>query len=78
MLGTGYGFCEGPTADAHGNVYFSDGKKDSIHFYEPGKPVVPFVLDSTDANGQKINTKGELYTCEGGGLPRGGLRREDP
>jgi gluconolactonase len=65
VLGEGYGFCEGPTADAHGNVYFSDGKKDSIHFYEVGKPVAVFVSDSTDANGQEFNAQGELCTCEG-------------
>ena len=30
-------------SDAEGNVYFSDGKNDSIHFYQPGKPVTLFV-----------------------------------
>jgi gluconolactonase len=65
VLGTGYGFCEGPAADAQGNIYFSDGKKDSIHFYELGKPVTLFVDDSTDANGMMLNGKGELYVCEG-------------
>ncbi|MBI5396622.1 MAG: hypothetical protein HZA91_15115, partial [Verrucomicrobia bacterium] len=44
-LGSGYGFCEGPASDPQGNVYFSDGKKDSIHLYRPGKEVVVFVND---------------------------------
>ncbi|MCX8035739.1 MAG: SMP-30/gluconolactonase/LRE family protein [Candidatus Sumerlaeia bacterium] len=61
----GYGFTEGPAADAHGNVYFSDGKNNSIHFYEVGKGVSVFVSDSTDANGMMMNSKGELYVCEG-------------
>jgi gluconolactonase len=65
VIGTGYGFCEGPTADAQGNVYFSDGMNDSIYYYQPGKPVVRFIAGSTDANGEKINSRGELYTCEG-------------
>jgi len=65
VLGTGYGFSEGPAADAQGNVYFSDGRNDSIHFYEIGKPVRPFVTDSTDANGMMFNSKGELLVCEG-------------
>ena len=65
VLGTGYGFCEGPAADARGNVYFSDGKKDSIHFYEVGKPVVPFVTDALDANGMMFNARGELIVCQG-------------
>jgi gluconolactonase len=65
VLGTGYGFCEGPAADAQGNIYFSDGRKDSIHFYELGRPVRLFVDDSTDANGMMLNSQGELYVCEG-------------
>jgi gluconolactonase len=65
VLGAGYGFCEGPAADAQGNIYFSDGRKDSIHFYELGKPVTLFTDDSTDANGMMFNGKGELCVCEG-------------
>jgi gluconolactonase len=65
VVGSGYKFCEGPTPDAKGNVYFSDGDRNSIHFYEVGKPVRLFVGDSSGANGQKVNAKGELYTCEG-------------
>ena len=47
VLGTGYGFAEGPAADADGNVYFSDGKNDAIHVYRPGKAVAVFVDDSS-------------------------------
>jgi gluconolactonase len=65
VLGTGYGFCEGPAADGAGNVYFSDGKKDTIHVYAPGKPVEVFVPDSLDANGMMFNARGELVVCEG-------------
>jgi len=65
VLGTGYGFCEGPAADAEGNVYFSDGKNDSIHYYQVGKPVVPFVTDALDANGMMFNVRGELVVCQG-------------
>jgi len=65
VLGTGYGFCEGPAADAEGNVYFSDGKNDSIHLYRPGRGVSLFVDDSTDANGMMFNARGELVACEG-------------
>ena len=65
LLGDGYGFTEGPAADRQGNVYFSDGTNDSIHRWEPGKPVTRFVGDSTDANGMMFNCRGELYVCEG-------------
>jgi gluconolactonase len=64
-IATGYGFTEGPAGDSQGNVYFSDGQNNSIYFYEAGKGVRLFVNDSTDANGQMFNSKGELYTCEG-------------
>jgi len=65
VIGEGYGFCEGPAGDSQGNIYFSDGQNNSIHFYEVGKSVRPFVTDSTDANGMMMNSKGELYVCEG-------------
>lgn len=65
VLGTGYGFCEGPAVDSVGNVYFSDGAKDSIHFYPYNRPVQLFTDKSTDANGMMFNYKGELMVCEG-------------
>jgi len=65
VLGTGYGFCEGPAADAAGNVYFSDGKNNTIHLYRPGRSVEVFVDDSLDANGMMFNSAGELVVCEG-------------
>jgi gluconolactonase len=65
VLGQGYGFTEGPAADRHGNVYFSDGKNNSIYYWEVGRPVVRFVDDSTDAIGMMFDARGELYVCEG-------------
>ena len=65
VIGDGFGFTEGPAADQNGNVYFSDGKNDSIYLWEVGKPVAIFVNDSTDANGMLFNAGGELYVCEG-------------
>ncbi|MCL2306591.1 MAG: SMP-30/gluconolactonase/LRE family protein [Planctomycetaceae bacterium] len=64
VLGEGYGFCEGPAADALGNIYFSDGAKDTIHFYPYGQAVQKFA-DSLDANGMMFNSLGELGVCEG-------------
>jgi len=65
IIGSGYGFSEGPAADSRGDVYFSDGKNDSIHYYQLGTPVELFVDDSTDANGMMFNSRGELVVCEG-------------
>lgn len=65
VLGEGFGFTEGPAADARGTVYFSDGRNDSIHIWQQGRPVELFVDDSTDANGMMFNADGELFVCEG-------------
>lgn len=65
VLGTGYGFSEGPAVDGQGNVYFSDGQNNSIYLYRPGQGVELFVDDSTDANGMMFNSRGELVVCEG-------------
>jgi gluconolactonase len=65
VLGTGYGFSEGPACDAEGNIYFSDGKKDTIHYYAIGGEVEVFVDDSLDANGMMFNQQGELISVEG-------------
>ena len=65
VLGDGYGFTEGPAADRHGNVYFSDGKNDSIYRWEADGSVTRFVDDSTDAVGMMFSARGELYVCEG-------------
>jgi len=65
VLGTGYGFSEGPAADADGNIYFSDGKNDAIHVYRAGQGVTRLEVDATDPNGMIFNHQGELLVCEG-------------
>jgi gluconolactonase len=65
VIGDGLGFTEGPAADQNGNVYFSDGRNNSIYYWEVGKPVSLFVGDSTDAIGMMFNVEGELFVCEG-------------
>lgn len=65
ILGTGYKFSEGPAADPVGNIYFSDGGNDTIHFYPYGRPIQVFVSDSVDANGMMFNHRGELVSVEG-------------
>jgi gluconolactonase len=65
VLGRGYGFAEGPAADADGRVYFSDGRNDSIYRWQEGRRPELFVSDSTDANGMIFNARGELLVCEG-------------
>ena len=65
VLGDGYDFTEGPAADGQGNVYFSDGKNDSIHVWQAGQPVTLFTDQSTDPTGMMVGVQGALYVCEG-------------
>ena len=57
VLGQGYGFTEGPTADREGNVFFSDGQNNSIHRWQPG--------DCPDFRGHR----GEAVVGENGTVP---------
>ncbi len=65
VLCEGFGFTEGPAADARGAVYFSDGRNDSIHIWRQGRSAELFTDDSTDANGMMFDAGGELFVCEG-------------
>jgi gluconolactonase len=65
VLGAGYGFTEGPAADGQGNVYFSDGRHDSIYYWEVGKSPALFTDQTTDPIGMMLNAQGDLYACEG-------------
>ena len=70
VLGQGYGFTEGPTADLAGNVFFSDGQNNSIHRWQPG--------DCPDFRGHR----GEAVVGENGTVPFGdtnlNLQQEAP
>lgn len=57
-------FTEGPAADRHGNVYFSDIPDNKIYKVDP-KGELSVVTDmSNHANGLMLNAKGELVACE--------------
>jgi gluconolactonase len=64
-LHTGFMFTEGPAADKHGNVFFSDIPNEKIHRVDAkdGK-LSTFVEKSNHANGLMFNAKGELVACE--------------
>ncbi len=59
VLGQGYGFTEGPTADRDGNVFFSDGQNNSIYRWRPG--------DCPNFRGHR----GEAVVGENGTVPLG-------
>ena len=63
-------FLEGPTADADGNVYFSDITNERILKLSVDGKVATFREKSNGANGNVIDLFGRLVTCEGGPHPR--------
>ena len=48
---TGFGFLEGPAADADGNLYFSDVVNERIHRWSPQTGVTLFRERTGQANG---------------------------
>jgi gluconolactonase len=66
-LHTGFKFTEGPAADRHGNVYFSDIPNERIHKVDADGKLSVFREKSNHANGLMLNAKGEIVACEGDG-----------
>jgi gluconolactonase len=71
-LAGGFGFAEGPAADAHGNILFSDIPNNRIYKWSlDGKPLVGklsvFRENSDGANGLYFDKNGNLLACEGTG-----------
>jgi gluconolactonase len=63
-LHTGFKFTEGPAADRHGNVYFSDIPSNRIHKVDLDGRLSVFREKSNRANGLMVNAKGEVVACE--------------
>jgi gluconolactonase len=65
-LASGFEFTEGPVADAHGNVFFTDIPNSRIHKWSPNGSVSTFVDRTGEANGLYFDAKGNLLACQGG------------
>jgi gluconolactonase len=63
-LHTDFKFTEGPAADRHGNVYFSDIPNQRIHKVDAKGKLSVFREKSNHANGLMLNAKGEIVACE--------------
>jgi sugar lactone lactonase YvrE/L-ascorbate metabolism protein UlaG (beta-lactamase superfamily) len=66
----GFGFTEGPAADAKGNVFFTDIPNNRIYKWsiDPCAPgLSTFRENSGGANGLYFDKEGNLLACEGGG-----------
>ena len=65
-IATGFGFLEGPAADADGSLYFTDIPNSQIHRWTPDGGVTTFVEQSGRANGLRFDLDGNLIICEMG------------
>lgn len=54
---------EGPTADAQGNLYFSEGGANRIHKVTPDGKVSLFVEDADGCDGMMVGPDNKLYVC---------------
>jgi len=62
LVGEGYKFTEGPTANAAGEVFYNEGPSSTTFKVGPdGKPVV-FLADSKKGDGQRFGPDGRLYS----------------
>ena len=59
----GFAFTEGPTSDAHGNVYFTDQPNDRIMIWTVDGELKTFQQPSGRANGMYFDRKGRLWAC---------------
>jgi gluconolactonase len=63
-IATGFPGAEGPVWSRDGYLLFSDFENKNIHRYDPAKGVTLFRSGSQGANGNTMDRKGRLYTCE--------------
>jgi gluconolactonase len=65
-LSGGFKFTEGPTADAEGNVYFTDQPNDRIHKWSVDGQLSIFLEPAGRANGLCFDAQGMLWACADG------------
>lgn len=63
-LHTGFGFVEGPVADAYGSVYFTDIPNNRIHKVDSNGKLSVFVEPSGHANGLMFDGKARMLACQ--------------
>src|SRR5207245_498579 len=66
LVSEGHRFTEGPTANAKGEVFFSDIPNNRIHKVGLDGKVGVFAENTGGANGLKFGADGKLYACANG------------
>lgn len=66
LVGEGYGFTEGPAANAQGEVFFNDIPNSRTYRIGADGKVASFLDDSKKANGQYFTTDGRLIAVASG------------
>jgi gluconolactonase len=62
-LADGFLFTEGPSADAKGNVYFTDQPNDRIMVWNTKTGLSVFMKPAGRSNGMAFDKKGNLWSC---------------
>src|ERR1700722_12405730 len=62
-LSDAFSFTEGPTCDAHGNVFFTDQNNNRIMEWSVDGQLSTFMQPSGRANGMYMDAKGNLIAC---------------
>jgi gluconolactonase len=63
LLAGGFAFTEGPAADAHGNVYFTDQPNDRILRWDTDGKLSTYLQPCGRANGLCFDADGNLWAC---------------
>ena len=62
-LAAGFRFTEGPTCDAHGNLFFTDQPNDRILKWSTDGKLSTFLQPAGRANGMMFDARGNLIAC---------------
>jgi gluconolactonase len=62
-LAGGFGFTEGPTSDARGNVYFTDQPSNRILLWSVDGQLSTFLEPAGRSNGLCFDAQGQLWAC---------------
>ena len=65
-LHSGFGFVEGPAANAAGDVYFTDIPNERIHVIRTDGTLETALENSDKCNGLMFDATGRLWACQGG------------